>query len=139
MIALFKEFIHKFLEVYFDDWTVFGLMDKHVGALRLVFAKCREHQISLNLRKCIFCVPFGILLGHVVCRQGLMVDPAKIAIIVNLPPPASVKQLRTTLGHTRYYRKFIKGYAQITAPMEKLLKHDVKYEWTEECQKSLDI
>jgi len=68
-----------------------------------------------------------------------MVDPAKISIIVNLPPPTSVKQLCTTLGHTIYYRKFIKGYAQITTPMEKLLKCDVKYEWIEECQKSLDI
>ena len=73
--------------------------------------KCRQHLISLNLKKCIFCVPFGILLGHIVCKQGLMVDPAKIAIIVNLPPPKSVKQLCTTLGHIGYYRKFIKGYA----------------------------
>ena len=111
VVAVFKEFIHKFLQVYFDDWTVFGLMDKHVGALILMLTKCREHKISLNLKKCIFCVPFGILLGHVVCRKGLMVDPTKIAIIVNLPPPTSVKQLRTTLEHTGYYRKFIKGYA----------------------------
>ena len=102
VVAVFKDFINKFLEVYFDDWIVFGLMDKHAGALRLMLAKCREHQISLNLKKCTFCVSFGILLGHVVCRQGLMVDPAKIAIIVNLPPSASVKQLHTTLGHTRY-------------------------------------
>ena len=119
VVAVFKEFIHKFLEVYFDDWTMFGLMDKYVGALRLMLAKCQEHHISLKLKKCIFCVPFGILLGHVVCREGLMVDPAKIAIIVNLPPPASVKQLRTILGNTGYYKFFIKGYAQITAPMEK--------------------
>ena len=97
VVAVFKEFIHKFLEVYFDDWIVFGLMDNPVGALRLMLAKCREHQISLNLKKCIFYVSFGILLGHVVCRQGMMVDPAKIAIIVNSPPPTSVKQLRTTL------------------------------------------
>ena len=110
VVAVFKEFIHKFLEVYFDDWTIFGLMDKHVRALRLMLAKCRENQSSLNLKKCIFCVPFGILLGHIVCRQGLMVDPTKIAIIVNLPPPALVKQLRTTLRHTGYYIKFIKGY-----------------------------
>jgi len=139
VVAIFKEFIHKFLEIYFYDWIVFGLMDKHVGALRLMLAKCREHHISMNLKKCIFCGPFGILLGHVVCRQGLMVDPTKIAIIVNLPPPTSVKQLRNMLKHTGYYRKFVKGYAQITAPMEKLLKCDVKYEWTEECQESLDI
>ena len=63
----------------------------------------------------------------------------KIAIIVNLPPPKSVKQLRTTLGHAGYYKKFIKGYAQITAPMEKKLKKDIKFEWTPECQESLDI
>ena len=68
-----------------------------------------------------------------------MVDPAKIAIILNLPPPNSIKQLRTTLGHTGYYRKFIKGYAKITAPMEKLLKRDAKFKWTQECQQSLGI
>jgi hypothetical protein len=59
-----------------------------------------------------------------VCKQGLLVDPSKISIIVDLPPPTSVRQLRTTLGHTRYYIKFIKGYAQIKTPMEKLLKKD---------------
>ena len=58
---------------------------------------------------------------------------------MNLPPPKSVKQLRTTLGHTGYYRKFIKGYAQTTAPMEKKLKKDIKFEWTPEYQESLDI
>ena len=102
VVAVFKDFIHKFIEVYFDDWTIFGLMDKNVGALRLMLAKCREHQISLKLKKCIFCVPFGIFFGHVVCRQGLMVDPSKISIIVNLLPPTSVKQLCTTLRHIGY-------------------------------------
>jgi len=68
-----------------------------------------------------------------------MVNLAKISIIVNLEAPNSVKQLRTTLGHTWYYRKFIKGYSHITAPLEKLLKKDVKYKWTEEYQQSLDI
>ena len=111
VVVVFKEFIHKFLEVYFDDWTVFGLLKKHVEALRLMLAKCRQYQISLNLKKCLFCVPFGVLLGHIVCRQGLMVDPMKIVIIMNLPPPNSVKKLCMTLGHTGYYKKFIKGYA----------------------------
>ena len=91
VVAVFKEYIHEVLEVYFDDWTVFGLLKKHVEALRLMLAKCRQHQISLYLKKCIFCVPFGILLGHIICRQGLMVDPMKIAIIVNLPPPNLVR------------------------------------------------
>ena len=67
-----------------------------------------------------------------------MVDPSKIAIIVDIPSPTSVRQLHTTLGHTGYYRKFIKGYAQITTPMEKLLKKDNKFQWKEECQQSFD-
>ena len=133
VVAVFKEYIHKFAKVYFDDWTMFGLLKRHVESLRLMLAKCRQHQISLNLKKCIFCVPFGILLGHIISRQGLMVDLAKIAIIVNLPPPNSVKKLCTTLGHNGYYKKFIKGYAKITMPMEKLLKNDIKFKWTQEC------
>lgn len=72
----------------------------------------------LNLRKCTFLVPFESLLSHVVCRQGLMVDPAKIVVILNLQAPHSAKQLRTILGHNGHNRKFIKGYAQTTAPME---------------------
>lgn len=50
-----------------------------------------------------------------------MVDPTKIVFIVNLPALKIVRQLRTTLGHIGYYRKFIKGYAQLIVPMEKLL------------------
>ena len=68
VISAFKEFIHKFLEVYFDDWTMFGLLKDHIASLILMLDKCRQHQISLNLKKCIFCAPFGILLGHIVCK-----------------------------------------------------------------------
>jgi hypothetical protein len=94
VVATFKEFIHKFLEVYLDDWTVFSLLKYHIEVLRLMLDRCRQCHISLNLKKCIFCVPFGILLGHVVCKQGLLVDPAKIAVILDLQPPTSVRQLR---------------------------------------------
>jgi hypothetical protein len=66
------------------------------------------------------------------------VDPAKIVVIVNLPAPKIVYQLRAMLGHTGYYRKFIKGYTQITVPMEKLLRKDTKYQWNDECQHGLD-
>jgi hypothetical protein len=66
------------------------------------------------------------------------VDPTKIEVIVNLPSPKIVLQLRATLGHTGYYRTFIKGYAQITMPMEKLLRKDTKYQWNDKCQHGLD-
>ena len=68
-----------------------------------------------------------------------MVDPKKITIILGMQAPRSVKQLHTTLGHTGYYQKFIKGYTQIMAPMEQLLKKDAMYCWNEECNKSLEL
>ena len=97
VIAAFKEFIHQFLEVYLDDWIVYNLLKDHVEVLRIMLERCRKCHISLNIKKCIFGTPFGILLGHIVCKQSLLVDPAKIAVIVNLPPPKLVHQLRETL------------------------------------------
>jgi hypothetical protein len=138
VIAAFKEFIHQFLELYLDDWIVYSLLKDHVEVLRLVLERCRQCLISLNIKKCIFGTPFGILLGHIVCNQGLLVDPAKIAVIVKLPPPKSVRQLRATLGHIGYYRKFIKDYVHIIAPMEKLLKKDTRFQWNEYCRQGLD-
>jgi len=99
VVATFKVFIHKFLEVCLDDWTVFGLVKEHTMSLWLMSDTCRWHQIALNLKKCTFLIPFGNLLGHVVCKQGLMVNLTKFAIILNLQAPRSVKQLRATLGH----------------------------------------
>ena len=54
VVAIFKEYIHKFLEVYFDDWIVFELIDKHIGDLILMLEKCRQYQISLNLKNVYF-------------------------------------------------------------------------------------
>lgn len=66
-------------------------------------------------------------------------DLSTISSIVNFPPPKTIRQIHTTLAHTRYYRKFIKWYSHITVPIEKLLKKDVTFQWNEECLKSLDI
>ena len=68
-----------------------------------------------------------------------MVDPAKVAVIINLVVPTTEKQLCSIVGHTGYYRKFIQGYALIMTPMEKLLKKDVSFFWDEECQKSFEL
>ena len=56
VVAAFKEYIHKFLEVYLDDWTIFRLVKHHVASLRLMLDTCRRHQIVLNLKKCMFLI-----------------------------------------------------------------------------------
>jgi hypothetical protein len=69
VVSSFKEFIHKLLEVYLDDSTIFSLLKDHVELLCLMLDRYIQYQISLNLKKCIFCAPFGILLGYVLCKQ----------------------------------------------------------------------
>jgi hypothetical protein len=121
VIENFRELIHKFIEVYMDDWMVYSLLREHVVLLCLMFDRCKELQISLNLRKCIFFVPHRILLGHIVCQEGVLVDPAKIMVIVNIPPPTSAKQLCSMMGHIEYYHRFIRRHANITAALENIL------------------
>ena len=60
-----------------------------------MFDRCRKLQISLNLKKCIFAVPFGTLLGHMVCKKGVCVDPAKVVMIIHMEAPETVNQLQT--------------------------------------------
>jgi hypothetical protein len=138
VIASFREFIHKFIEVYMDDWMIYRFLKEHVALLRLMFDRFIELKISLNLRKCIFCVPHGNLLGHIVCREGVLVDPTKFVVIVNMTPPTSEKQLRSMPRHTGYYRRFIRRYANITAPLENLLKKDETFQWNLECDKAFE-
>jgi hypothetical protein len=68
VVVAFKYFVHKFLEVYIDDWAIFSLLKDHVENLRLMLDMCRQCKISLNIKKSIFSTPFGILLGHVVYK-----------------------------------------------------------------------
>jgi hypothetical protein len=138
VVTTFKEFIHKFLEVYLDDWTVFSLLKEHMQALRLMLDRCHQLQISLNLKKCIFVHPLAHCWAMSCAKDGLLVDQAKIVSILDMVAPTSVREMCATLGHTGYYRWFIQNYAQIAAPLEKLLHKDTKYEWTPECQKALD-
>jgi hypothetical protein len=138
VIAAFREFIHKFIEFYMDDWTIYSLLKEHVTLLRLMFDRCRELQISLNLRKCIFYVPHGNLLSHIVCREGVLLDLAKFVVIVNMSSPMSAKQIRSTLRHIGLYHRFIRRYANNTALLENLLKKNEMFWWTSKCDKEFE-
>ena len=123
----FQEYIYKSMGVYFDDWTIYSMLKDHIKWLRLMLERCRHIQLSLNIKNCIFATPIGILLGHVVCKEGIKVDISKIKVIIDLKPPVNPKQIRIFLGHTRYYRKFIRHYSYITYPMDELLRIDVPF------------
>ena len=94
------------------------MLKDHYKWIRLMLERCRKIQLSLNIRKCIFLTPIGILLGHIVCKEHIKFDFAKIKIILDWKPPVNLKQVRVLLGHTRYYRKFMRYYSDMTYPLE---------------------
>ena len=77
-------------------------------------------------------------LGHVISAEGVSVDPHKIEAVVNWKPPKNVSEVRSFLGLAGYYRKFVEGFSRIAAPLTKLTRKDVKYDWVDACQRSFE-
>ena len=77
-------------------------------------------------------------LGHVISDEGVSVDSHKIEAVVNWKPPKNVSEVRSFLCLTRYYRKFVEGFSRIAAPLTKMTRKDVKYDWVDACQKSFE-
>ena len=80
-----------------------------------------------------FMVREGIILGHIISKRGIEVDKAKVDLIANLPPPTSVKQIRSFLGHAGFYRRFIKNFSTIAHPLTQLLAKDTPFDLTDSC------
>jgi len=78
-------------------------------------------------------------LGHKVSAKGLKVDRAKLETIENLPPPTSVKGIRSFLGHAGFYRRFIKDFSKIAKPLCSLLEKDSMFKFDEECKLAFEL
>ncbi|RVW98937.1 Transposon Ty3-I Gag-Pol polyprotein [Vitis vinifera] len=104
----------------------------------LFSTRCIEKDLVLNWEKCHFMVQQGIVLGHIISKNGIEVDKAKVELIVKLPPPTNVKGIRQFLGHAGFYRRFIKDFSKISKPLCELLVKDAKFVWDEKCQKSFE-
>ncbi|KAL5571515.1 hypothetical protein UlMin_021112 [Ulmus minor] len=137
MMAIFTEMVEHFVEVFMDDFSVFGdSFSLCLENLAKVLKRCEETNLVLNWEKCHFMVKEGIVLGHKVSRDGLEVDKAKVETIEKLPPPVSVKGIRSFLGHVGFYRRFIKDFSKVAKPLCNLLEKDRKFDFDEGCLKA---
>ncbi|KAL9382107.1 hypothetical protein Peur_025142 [Populus x canadensis] len=139
MMSIFSDYVERIIEVFMDDFTVYGdSFDKCLENLSLILKRCIETNLVLNYEKCYFMVEQGIVLGHVVSSRGLEVDKAKIDVISSLPYPSCVREIRSFLGHAGFYRRFIKDFSKITAPLCKLLAKEVDFVFDQACKDAHD-
>ena len=139
MMGIFSDMIEIILEIFMDDFSVFG--DSYEGCLenlRKVLERCQEKNLVLNWEKCHFMVTQGIVLGHIVSKKGIEVDKAKVELISNLPTPKCVRDIRSFLGHARFYRRFIKDFSAIARPLCNLLAKDVPFAWSQACEAAFE-
>ena len=135
MDAVFAGLKWKTLLVYIDDIIVYSPdFDSHLISLREVFMRMSDSQLSFKSSKCHLLQSKVKYLGHVVDRDGIYPDPEKTLAISQLPVPKNVEKLRTFLGMSGYYRKFVPNYAKLCAPMYALTKIGVSFEWNSEHQ-----
>ncbi|CAM8895153.1 unnamed protein product [Rhodiola kirilowii] len=139
MMAIFSDFIENTMEVFMDDFSVYGSSyDSCLENLSRVLDKCIETDLVLNWEKCHFMVQEGIVLGHLVSNRGIEVDRAKIEVIEKLPPPRDVKGIRSFLGHAGFYRRFIKDFSKIAKPLTDLLHIDTPFLFNDPCDKAFE-
>lgn len=139
MVSIFSDYVEKIIEVFMDDFSVFGdSFDDCLANLTLILGRCIETNLVLNWEKCHFMVKQGIVLGHIISEKGIEVDKSKIDLVRYLPSPTSVREVRSFLGHAGFYRRFIKDFSKIATPLCRLLQKDVPFVFNDECEKAFN-
>ncbi|GJU42735.1 reverse transcriptase domain-containing protein [Tanacetum coccineum] len=140
MMAIFHDMIEETMEVFMDDFSVFGdSFSSCLSHLDKMLKWCEDTNLVLNWEKCHFMVKEGIVLGHKISKSGIEVDKAKVDVIAKLPHPTSVKGIRSFLGHAGFYRRFIQDFSKIAWPMTYLLEKDTPFIFSKECVESFNI
>lgn len=125
--------------MFVDDILIYSKsLSEHLDHLKQVFSILQQHQLYLKRSKCSFNQRSLEYLGHVISEQGVSTDSKKTEAIANWPTPTDAKQLRSFLGLSSYYRKFIQGYDSISQPLTDLLKKNAIFQWTPQLQLSFD-
>ncbi|GKB47131.1 reverse transcriptase domain-containing protein [Tanacetum coccineum] len=139
MMAIFHDMIEKTMEVFMDDFSVFGdSFSTCLSHLEKMLKRCEDTNLALNWEKSHFMVKEGIVLGHKISKSGIEVDRAKVDVIAKLPHPTTVKGVRSFLGHAGFYRRFIQDFSKIARPMTHLLEKETPFFFSKECIESFN-
>ena len=137
MNRIFREYLDKFVVVFIDDILIYSeTEEEHRDHLKIVLEKLRKEKLYAKFKKCEFWLKEVAFLGHIISGKGIQVDPQKIEAIMKWPQPTNITEIRSFLGLAGYYRRFVDGFSQLSAPLTKLTRKGIQYVWTRECENS---
>ncbi|CAG2197363.1 unnamed protein product [Mytilus edulis] len=125
--------------VYVDDVIIWSEdFDSHLQHLDLIFQRLKQANLKLRPNKCDFAKSEILYLGHIISKEGIKVDTSKTKAVETFPIPNNQHDVRSFLGLCNYYRKFVKSYAKIASPLNRLLTKDTPFKWTTDCQNAFE-
>ncbi|KAH0764885.1 hypothetical protein KY285_000756 [Solanum tuberosum] len=134
---VFKQCLDLFVIIFIDDILIYSISEEeHASHLRVVLQTLKDHQLFANFNKCEFWLQAVAFLGHIVSSEGIRVDSQRIEVVKQWPRPTSATDIRSFLGLAGYYRRFVEGFSSITSPLTKLTQKMVKFQWSDDCEKS---
>ncbi|KAL0162334.1 hypothetical protein M9458_041730, partial [Cirrhinus mrigala] len=136
MNEIFRDMLHQYVVVYIDDILIYSNdLQSHIFHVTQVLQRLRQYHLYLKGEKCEFHQTRVQFLGYYISPEGIEMDPKKITAVQDWPIPTTVKELQRFLGFANFYRRFIKGYSQITSALTSLLKGAKKtITWTPAAQ-----
>ena len=127
----------QFVVVYLDDITVFSKNDaKHIEHLRRTFEKCRRYGLSLNPQKSLFALKEGKILGHILTKDGVKIDPKRVEVINGISFPINRKEVQVFLGRINFLTRFIPNYVEIVRHITDMLKKSNEVKWSQESREA---
>ena len=137
MMAIFSDMVEDFMKIFMDDFSIFGSsFDTYSHNLDLVLNICEKTNLVLNWEKCHFMVRERIVLGHKISHEGIVMNKAKVEVIEKLPPPTSVRAIKSFLGHAGFYKRFINDFSKIAKLLSNLLVKDMQFDFSNKCMQA---
>ena len=137
MNRVFKPFLDKFVVVFIDDILIYSKSVKeHENHLRLVLQLLPEKKLYAKLKNCEFWLDSVAFLGHVVSKDGIVVDLKKVEAVVEWNRLNNVTEVRSFSGLVGYYRRLVEGFSHLAMPLTRLTQKGAKFEWTGKCEES---
>ncbi|KAK8918385.1 hypothetical protein KSP39_PZI021868 [Platanthera zijinensis] len=137
MNRVFCDYLDKFIIVFIDDILVYSkTREEHATHLKLTLSTLRQHQLYAKLAKCEFWLDRVAFLGHAISGDGLSVDPAKVSAVMDWKQPFTPTEIRSFLGFAGYYRRFVKDFPSLAAPLTQLTQNYARFEWSDQCEQA---
>ena len=135
MHRVFQPYLDPFVVVFMDDILIYSQSEwEHEYHLRIVVQLLRDHQLYVKFSKCEFWLTKVRFLGHVVSASGVSMDLEKVEAVMSWERPKSVFEIRSFLGLAWCYRRFIEDFSRLAAPMTRLTRKEVKFDWDDRCE-----